>query len=179
MKKNFKRNILLVVMAILVIIQFIPVSRTNPPVDQNKDFIAVTGIDATSAELIKNACYDCHSNESKYPWYSYVAPLSFWVVNHINEGREELNFSEWADYAAKKKDHKLEECAEALTEGWMPLNDYKFMHPEARLTTTQRKTMADAINNLRARANTRVISKAPAATHKVEHNHSGRENNDD
>jgi hypothetical protein len=165
MKKSLKRNIILVLIAIVVIIQFIPVNRENPPLDPIKDFIAVSGIDAESATLLKSACYDCHSNESKYPWYSYVAPVSFLVANHIEEGREELNFSEWANYSGKKMDHKLEEASEALTEGWMPLKDYKLMHAEARLTDAQRKDLASVINMVRAGINPSSSSESTEVEH--------------
>ena len=175
MKKNLKRNILMIIVAILVIIQFVPVNRENPPLDPAKDFIAVSGIDAQSATLLKSACYDCHSNESKYPWYSYVAPVSFLVANHIEEGREELNFSEWADYTAKKKDHKLEEIGEALTEGWMPLKDYKLMHAEARLTDAQRQDLAAVINIIRANASA-IQPSSTSETTEDEHEH---DNGDD
>jgi len=167
MKKNLKRNILLVILAIVVIIQFIPVNRVNPEVDPTKDFIAVSGIDAASASLLKSACYDCHSHESNYPWYSYVAPASLWVANHIKEGRAELNFSTWTDYTAKKKDHKLEEVGEALTEGWMPLKDYTFIHAEARLTDAQRTELAAVISKIRMSASANTT--APATTEAEAH----------
>ncbi len=170
MKKNLMRNVLLVVLAIVVIIQFIPVNRENPPVDPTKDFIAVSGIDAASATLLKSACYDCHSHETKYPWYSYVAPASLWLANHIKEGRSELNFSAWTDYTAKKKDHKLEEVGEALTEGWMPLKDYKFAHPEARLTDTQRTELAAVISKIRMSASANTTTQAATRSEANEEN---------
>jgi len=89
------------------------------------------------AELFKESCYDCHSHESKYPWYSSIAPFS-WIVKHdIEEGREHLNFSLWATYDQKKANHKLEECYEEIEEGEMPLSGYTMMHGNAKLSKNE------------------------------------------
>ena len=147
--KKIKRLILLVFLLIVVGIQFIPVDRSNPQTVAGQDFENLSGISASSLEVLKNACFDCHSNNVKYPWYSYVAPVSFVIQNHVDEGRAELNFSEWGSYSAKKKDHKLEEVSEALREGWMPLNGYVFLHDEARLDGVQREQVAIEIDTIR------------------------------
>lgn len=99
--------------------------------------------------LIKGACYDCHSNATVYPWYSEVAPVSWWTKHHVNEGREELNFSVWADYSLKKADHKLEECAEEVEEGKMPLDSYTWTHGDADLNEKQRELLEDFFNSKR------------------------------
>jgi hypothetical protein len=87
--------------------------------------------------MLKNACNDCHSYDTNYPWYSKVAPVSWWIQDHIKEGRSHLNFSIWGSYKPKKAAHKMEECAEEVGEGKMPMNNYTWMHSEAKLSDAQ------------------------------------------
>ena len=138
-----KKKILIGVVIVLVGIQFIRIDKTNPPVDASKDFMTITDPPEEVEKLIRTSCYDCHSNESTYPWYSNVAPVSWWVKDHINEAREELNFSEWGTYEWKRTDHKLEECAEEVDEGEMPLKSYLIAHSEARLSDEDRAKLVD------------------------------------
>ncbi len=149
MKKRVLKIAGLILLAVLVAIQFIPINKVNPPVDESLNLVSTEIISPEAQELLKNACYDCHSNESKYQWYSNVAPVSFVLENHIVEGREELNFSEYQSYTDKKKDHKLEEVIEALNDGWMPLNEYVWLHSEADLTTEQRTMLAQEFTAIR------------------------------
>ena len=130
MKKRSRfRTILLVLLLVLVLIQFIPVDRSTPEYDSTKDFIAMTAPPDEIGHLLKVACYDCHSYNVRYPWYSYVSPFSIWIQKkHIDHGREHLNFSIWGTYDADKQDHKLEECVEMVEEKAMPLNSYLWMH---------------------------------------------------
>ncbi|MBR9921915.1 MAG: heme-binding domain-containing protein [Bacteroidetes bacterium] len=144
------RRILLGLLAVLVIIQLIPVDRSVPEnMDGRQDFITMMNPPAEIATLLTDACYDCHSYKTKYPWYSKVAPVKWWIQDHINEGREHLNFSVWGSYEAKKADHKLEECVEEVEENKMPLDSYINMHPEADLTTEQRAQMTAWFDGLR------------------------------
>ena len=133
-----KKKILLAIVAILVIIQFIRIDKTNPEVVLENDFITVTNPPENIASIIKTSCYDCHSNETKYPWYTNVSPIAWWIKDHIDEGRDELNFSEWANYKEKRKKHKLEECIELVEENEMPLESYLITHGNAKLTDTQK-----------------------------------------
>ncbi len=93
--------------------------------------------------IVKKACMDCHSNNTNYPWYASVQPLAWWIDHHIEEGKGELNFSEFATYKPKKARHKLEEVAEQVEIHEMPLNSYTFIHAEARLTAAERKLLSD------------------------------------
>ena len=140
MSKNLKRG-LLALLAILVVIQFFGINKTNPPVNKSEDFIALMSPPAEVANTLKAACYDCHSHETKYPWYTSVAPLSWWIGNHIEHGREHLNFSTWNAYDAEEKEHKAHECYEEVEKGKMPLKPYVNMHPEARLTDKQKEAL--------------------------------------
>lgn len=130
--KKIYRNILLVLLGIFILIQFIPVDRSNPK-SEAEIFVA-----ADVKTILKNSCYDCHSNQTVWPWYSYVAPVSWLVSNDVNEGREHLNFSNWEKLNAKKKAHKLDEIWEHVEKDEMPLPIYTFMHPSAKLTIEQK-----------------------------------------
>ncbi|MCX7798559.1 MAG: heme-binding domain-containing protein [Melioribacter sp.] len=116
-------------MAILffIAIQFIKVDRSNPRVTAD--------INASSElkSILKNSCYDCHSNETKWPWYSYIAPISFLIVNDVNEGRKELNFSEWENYDSSRKLKLKNEIWEEVEKGRMPLRFYTFLHPNSNI----------------------------------------------
>ena len=144
------KKVLIALLVIFIAIQFIPVDYTNPPVEEGKDFFAVNN--STPAEtktLIQNACYDCHSNETKYPFYSKIVPVSLWMKGHIEDGRKHLNFSDWGNYELERQQHKLEECVEMMENGEMPLPSYTLGHPEAKLSTEQRELLMEYFNGLK------------------------------
>lgn len=118
----------------------------NPEVIQEElnpetDFLSNVEVSEEVTIMIKNTCYDCHSNQPKYPWYAKIAPVSYWTNDHMEEGSEHLNFSEWETYSAKKKAHKMEECYEELEEDEMPLYSYTIMHADAQFTDEQKEKL--------------------------------------
>ena len=135
------KNIAWLLLVVLIIIQFISIDKTNPPVNPSQDFLTISQPPQEMARLIKDACYDCHSNTTKFPWYTNIQPVAWWVKNHIENGRKELNFSTWATYKNSKKIHKLEECAELTEATEMPLLSYILMHPEAKISEEERAAM--------------------------------------
>lgn len=141
-----KKKILVSLVAILVLIQLVRIDKTNPTYTLKNDFIEIVNPDADIAAIIKSACYDCHSNQSKYPWYSNVAPVSWLVKNHINEGREHFNFSEWGSYSAEDRKDILKECAEEVEAGVMPMKAYVLLHAEAKLSSEQKKKLVSFFN---------------------------------
>ncbi len=148
-KGKLLRTIGLVLLLALVVIQFIPVDRSVPEYDPAEDFLMSYEMPMEFVNLVKEACYDCHSYEAEYPWYAKVAPLNFWIQDHIDEGREHLNYSIWSTYDLERKFHKLEEMSEEVGEGHMPLNSFTWMHPEARLTDEQRDKLVGWFDALR------------------------------
>ncbi|MBP6756677.1 MAG: heme-binding domain-containing protein [Bacteroidia bacterium] len=138
---------------VFIVIQVFRINKTITPVNEQTDFMAVTQTNPEVATILKNACYDCHSNQPTYPWYTSVAPVSWWIKNHINEGSKHLNFSIWQTYTVKRKDHKLEECVEMIEEGEMPMNSYTWMHPEAKLTDAQKQLLIDWFKAEKAKLN--------------------------
>lgn len=120
---------------ILAGIQFFPIDRTNPPVSREVRW------DSPETRLLaQRACFDCHSNETIWPWYSRIAPVSLILYNHITEGRSHLNFSAW-----DQPNHDFEEVEEVLSEGKMPSWDYLLMHPEARLTEEENNLLLSGL----------------------------------
>lgn len=112
---------------LLIAAQFVPVERSNPLATSEP------AMPAPVKEILKRSCFDCHSNETRWPWYSYVAPVSWLVANDVKEGREHLNFSEWDNLSLKKKRKRLEECVEEIEEEKMPMPIYLITHPNARV----------------------------------------------
>ncbi len=120
-----------------------------PYEDPNElDFLLIENPEEKAELLIKNICYNCHSNQIKYPWYSDVAPVSWWINDHIEDGRKHLNFSNWGKYIAEKKSHKAEEAWEEIEEKEMPLQSYTFIHREANLTDEQRELLISYFKTL-------------------------------
>jgi len=120
---------------VLLVVQFVPTERTNPPAQGT--LAAPPQIEGT----FRRACYDCHSNETHWPWYSRIAPLSWLIVHDVTLGRKEVNFSEWGSYYPATRRRKLEWIGRALHEANMPPWSYRLMHPDARLTEADRAAL--------------------------------------
>lgn len=143
-----KKKIFWGLFGLFILLQFIQPDRSVPAVNPSSNFENQLNIAPATLTLLKNACYDCHSFETENPWYNYVAPVSYWIQHHVNEAREELNFSEWAAYDIERKAHKIEECVEMIQEGEMPLASFTWMHPEAKLDDTQKQSLMDFFQGL-------------------------------
>ena len=128
---------------VFIIIQFFPIDKTNPAMNDGMDFLKIKNTPEPIAKLIRNSCYDCHSNETKYPFYSNIQPVAWLLKNHIDEGRKELNFSTFATYEPKRQAHKLEEAAEYVEQKNMPLESYTLGHSDAKLSDEQRKQLVN------------------------------------
>ncbi|PLY07859.1 MAG: cytochrome C [Arcobacter sp.] len=127
------KKTLLIILAIFIVMQFKQTDKTNKLVAQNLEIKAPENITV----MLKNACYDCHSNEVKWPWYSNIAPFSWIIDSHVSNGRKSLNFSEWEDYTEEEKKKKLKEIFRTAYAS-MPLAGYIKFHKEADLTREQR-----------------------------------------
>lgn len=115
-------------------IQFVRPARTNPPVDPAATLEARVAVPAQVAVILHRGCRDCHSNETRWPWYSGVAPISWWVIDHVNHGRSHFNYSEWAKYRPDEVTKLLEGSCELTQKGAMPLPSYLWMHRHAQLS---------------------------------------------
>ncbi len=133
---------------IFAAIQFIPVDRENKAVNKRNNFVDIYKTPANIMSILKNACYDCHSNEVEYPNYAYIAPLSWAIKDHINEGREHVNFSEWGAYSKELKQNAVEKTISNVRDLQMPLPAYITYHPKANLTAIQRKELETYFSDL-------------------------------
>jgi len=138
-----KKKVLLAALGILIVLQFIKIDKTNPETNPQYDIYTAGNLSPEIGSLLKNACNDCHSNHTKYPWYTSFQPFGWFVSGHIKHGRGNLNFSEWHGYSESKRSNKAEDCIEVLEAGRMPLKSYTWMHPKARLTKEQNKELID------------------------------------
>jgi len=135
------KKILVVLLVAFIMIQFFPIDKTNKPVNPGMDFLKIKKTSPEISKLISNSCYDCHSDETKYPWYSSISPVSWWLINHVDEGRKHLNFSIFATYEPKRQIHKMEECVEMLEKHEMPLESYYLGHQDAKITDAERQEL--------------------------------------
>lgn len=140
MKKALKIS-LFVLLAIAIVIQFIGNGLPKNSNDLSKDLVRSENAPEEVKAILSKACYDCHSNQTTYPWYSYVAPVSWLVIKDVREGREELNFSEWADQSKRRKVKILNEMAEEVEDKKMPLPVYTVTHRDAKLTDDEIATI--------------------------------------
>jgi hypothetical protein len=138
------KKITFAVIVILVAIQFIPMGK-NESGTKTFDISQNYQVPDHVNTILQGACNDCHSNMTKYPWYSNVQPVGFWLNHHTNEGKEHLNFSEFTSLPLRVQNHKFEEIVEMVEEKEMPLPSYTYMglHPEANLSDANRKVLVD------------------------------------
>lgn len=133
------RLVALAFVFLLVVIQFLHPEQNLGSAGGPNDITARFAVPADVCTLLANACYDCHSNHTRYPWYARVQPVGWWLNHHVREAKGELNFSEFGAYSAKRSARKLDAIVDQVERGDMPLRSYAWMHPEARLTAAQRK----------------------------------------
>ena len=133
-----KRKILLGALLALIVIQFFPIDETNPKTDNSAKMESVEALSGDQLMLLKDACYDCHSNETSYPSYTRFQPVGWWTKGHVKGGRMKVNFSEWTSYDQKKRNHHLEESIEVLEESRMPLKSYTWLHPKSKINAEQK-----------------------------------------
>jgi len=141
--KAFLKKYYWILLVVLVAIQFVRIDKSNPEIIATNDLITMTQAPADIANILKVACYDCHSNETTYPWYTNVAPISWWIKKHIDAGRNKVNYSEWGSYAAHQRKTKLEESYEITERGDMPIIFYKAVHTDAWISQEQRSALVE------------------------------------
>lgn len=137
LKKILKITIIVLVVAFLIG-QFIRPDFTNPPVVEAETLNASTVVPADVQYVLARSCTDCHTNQTRYPWYSKITPFNWFLADHISEGRDEMNFSVWNTYKADKKVRKLEELCDQVEHGAMPLPSYLWIHRDAVLSESEK-----------------------------------------
>lgn len=143
------KKILTGLLVVLVLIQFYPRTVNKSDKAMPNDINGKYQIPDNLLATLKTACYDCHSNNTHYPWYSAIQPFRFFLDKHVREGKEELNFNEFASYSEKKQFNKLRAIGESLKQETMPLKSYLLFHSEAKLTKPQKDSIISWVNATR------------------------------
>lgn len=149
MKNVVKRSVIAIV-GCLVFLQFFRTTKNQDATITADDITRKFEVPANVAITLKKACYDCHSNYTKYPWYNNIQPVSWWVNEHVTDGKRHLNFSEFGKYTAKKQSKKFNEIAGELGEGEMPLASYTWQHSEAKLSAEEKSALIAWANAMEA-----------------------------
>ena len=132
------RRVLQILLVAFVAAQFFPISKENPPVDPARTLYAATPVPANVHSVLERSCRDCHSNETVWPWYSHLAPVSWLIANDVHEGRKHFSISEWNTYPDEKKTRKLGEICDQVKSGEMPDEKYTLIHRGASLSTDEK-----------------------------------------
>src|SRR5690554_7981534 len=137
--KKILKIVAMIVLVAFVGIQIIPTERNQSDFVPKTDFLLVNNTPETIGKLVMESCYDCHSNNTKYPWYNRIQPMAWFLEDHIIEGKKELNFSEWTAYSDRRKNSKLNSIISQITDGEMPLFSYTLLHREAVYSESEKK----------------------------------------
>lgn len=149
MKKIIKK-ILIVGSVIFLLIQlYQPARNLAYEQDLTANFTKVYTVPKNIETILRNSCYDCHSNNTNYPWYSYIQPARMVMESHIKKGKKDLNFNEWGNYSSRKQNNKLDRIAKQIQSNEMPLSSYTMIHKNATLSATQKKEVLDWISQLK------------------------------
>lgn len=143
MLKKILKIVALVIFIGFIVIQFFRPDFTNPPVVAEQKLEAHVSVSERAAAILKRSCADCHTNETVYPWYAKIQPSAWFLADHIDQGRRELNFSEWGTYNKRKQKRKLEEVCEQIEVREMPLPSYLWIHREAQMSDEEIKILCD------------------------------------
>ena len=143
------KKIGLVLLIVLVIAQFFGPEKNSGDMASVAAFEAETNPPDNVKLILKNACYDCHSDFTRYPWYNSITPVNYWLAGHVKDGKKHFNVSKWEGNSIKRKDHKFEELIEEVEEGEMPLNSYTWTHGDAKLTDAEIKAVVDWAKQVR------------------------------
>ena len=148
LKKILKRTFQILLLAFIVI-QFIRPAKNKSSGISASDITKAYPVPENVQAILKSSCYDCHSNNTVYPWYSQIQPVAWWLNNHIQDGKKELNFSEFASYRIGRQYRKLDEVNKQVKEDEMPLESYLWIHKYAKLDDAQKLTLANWVTSVR------------------------------
>ncbi len=137
------KRVAIFLVAVLALIQVVRPPKTNPVVDESRTIQALTKMAPEVSAIFERSCKDCHSYRTQWPWYSQIAPVSWLVINDVNEGRAHLLLSDWAGYDRRKAMKKLDDICEKIGDGEMPPSEYVLIHSAARLSDVDRKLLCE------------------------------------
>ena len=139
----------LILLACFVGIQFVPTKRNQSDMVSKTDFLLVKNTEKNISTILQESCYDCHSNNTDYPWYNKIQPIAWFLENHIVDGKEELNFNEWDTYSNRRKNSKLKSVISQVEDDEMPLSSYTLIHKDAKLSKPEKTLVIDYMNKLK------------------------------
>ncbi|HLS30336.1 MAG TPA: heme-binding domain-containing protein [Flavobacteriaceae bacterium] len=143
------RIIVLVVLVAFVGIQFIPTARNQSDLVPKTDFLVVNNTPEDIGKLLQVSCYDCHSNNTNYPWYNKVQPIAWFLEDHVIEGKKELNFSEWDEYSNRRKNSKLKSIISQIRDDEMPLFSYTLLHRDAVYSDSEKELVMEYMRKIK------------------------------
>ncbi len=143
------KKILFALVILLAIAQFFGPEKNLGNLESVNAFLAETNPPENVKAILKESCFDCHTNTTRYPWYSNITPINYWLAEHIKDGKKDLDFSTWDDNSVKRKDHKFEEIIEMVEQREMPLPSYTYTHSEAKLSDSQIQEIIEWANQVR------------------------------
>lgn len=143
------KKVFLGLLILFVIAQFIGPDKNQGNLETIDAFLLETNPPNDVKLILKEGCYDCHSDVTQYPWYNNITPVNYWLARHIKDGKKHFNISNWEGNSVKRKDHKFEELIEMVEDKTMPLKSYTWTHSEAKLTDAQIKAVVDWANLVR------------------------------
>ena len=133
----------------LIVIQFFPITLNESDAVPQSDFMVENQVPATIKNRLQVSCYDCHSNNTDYPWYSKIQPAAWYLEDHIQAGKDELNFNEWDTYSSRRKNSKLRSIIKQIESGEMPMDSYTLIHRDAILSDEDKRMIIDYITALK------------------------------
>lgn len=143
------KKIVLILLVVFLIAQFFGPEKNQGDLASIDPFLKETNPPEDVKLILKEACYDCHSDVTRYPWYNSITPVNYWLAEHVKDGKKHFNFSNWEGNSVKRKDHKFEELIEMVEEKEMPLKSYTWTHSEAKLTDAQIASVVDWAKKVR------------------------------
>lgn len=162
------KKVIITIVFLFGILQLIRPTKNIGNGDLSRSIEMKSPMPADVKVSLQKACYDCHSNTTKYPWYAEIQPVGWYLTNHVREGKEHLNFDEFLNYDANEMDEKMEEVIESQTEGWMPMDSYTLIHKDAILTAAEKNAIiayAKAIRSSIGNVNSTVEEKVEREEH--------------
>ena len=162
------KKVIITIVFLFGVMQLIRPAKNIGNGDLSRSIEVKSPMPADVKASLQKACYDCHSNTTKYPWYAEIQPVGWYLTNHVREGKQHLNFDEFLNYDANEMDEKMEEVIESQTEGWMPMDSYTLIHKEALLTVAEKNAIiayAKAIRSSIGNVNSKVEEKVEKEEH--------------
>ena len=157
--KSIKKISIPIILIIFIAIQFFDVNPNKTAETSENAIEKKYSVPQNVRQILKTSCYDCHSNNTVYPWYSKIQPVKWWLANHINDGKRHLNFDEFSTYPKDKKLHKLDEVAKTVNTGEMPLSSYTLIHTNAKLSAEQKSIIQVWVKSMKGQINKEISAR--------------------